>query len=190
MQGEPYAFIDGIISKVGAYDGGSDCDITCQYYYYSGEESASCGLKRNNGFLDRMPIPSPLYITISSNFDKNTLQGELFIHILLDEDITHTQNKIWVVIYERNVQSKEGKDIIIYPQLVRKGILNQNFDLTQKGQEIDYTIPFSIDPKWVLENIGILVFIQSDQNKEILQSGFLGSILKPERKHRRPFDKE
>ncbi|MEJ5165496.1 MAG: hypothetical protein WHV67_00530, partial [Thermoanaerobaculia bacterium] len=181
------AFIDGIISKVGAYDGGSNCDITCQYYYYSGEESDSCGLKRNTGFLDRMAIPSPLVISTSLDFNKETLQGTLYIHIVVDEDITLSQNKIWVVIYERNVESKEGKDEIIYSQLARERIFLQNFNLTKKGEEIDYTVPFSINSNWVLENIGILIFVQSDQNKEILQSSFVQTLLKPERRHRRPF---
>lgn len=184
---DPWAFIDGIIAKSGAYDSGSNCDITCQYYYYSGEDSAACKLKNNNGFLDRMEIASPLAISTSFDFNKETLSGTLYIHIVVDEDITLSQNKIWVIIYERNVKDKEGKDTVILPQLARQKIFYENFNLSKKGEEINYTIPFSINPKYVLENIGILIFVQSDQNKEILQSSFVQTLLKQERRHRRPF---
>lgn len=62
MNGEPYAFIDGIIKKIGAYGAGSKCDVSCQYLYYSGEDSSECKLKNNQGFLDRMNVVSPIDI--------------------------------------------------------------------------------------------------------------------------------
>jgi len=188
MQGEPYAFIDGIIQKIGAYGSGSKCDTTCQYLYYSGEDSSECKLKNNKGFLDRMSIPSPLEIQVSATFDKNTMEGVLSAHIKVETDITLKYNKIWFVVYERNVQDKFGSDNIIFPQLARGRILYSDFNLKTAGEEGDFSAPFLIESSWVLENIGFLVFVQSDETKEILQSAFLGSVpLEEEKHHRRPF---
>lgn len=188
MQGEPYAFIDGIITKIGAYGAGSKCDITCQYMYYSGEDSSECKLKNNKGFLDRMDVISPIDIQLSATFDKNTLSGTLNIHTKVENDITLQYNKIWALIYERNVQDKFGSDNIIFPQLVRSRILYSDFILKTAGEEKDFSANFTIEPKWILENIGFLVFIQSDETKEILQSAFLGKLpLQDEKKHKRPF---
>lgn len=190
MIGEPYAFIDGIIEKVGAYGSGSNCDTTCQYKYYSGEDSAECKLKNNKGFLDRMPIPSPLDIRLSATFDQNTREGILSANIKVETDITLKYNKIWFIIYERNVQDKFGSDNIIFPQLVRNRILYSDFNLKTADEEGTFSAPFKIENDWLLENIGFLVFVQSDETKEILQSAFLGSVpLEQEKHHTRPFDK-
>lgn len=190
MTGEPYAFIDGIITKIGAYGSGSKCDTSCQYLYYSGEDSDPCKLKNNKGFLDRMSVSSPLYIQISSTFDQNTLSGTLNVNVKVETDISIKYNKLWAIVYERNVEDKFGTDNIIFPQLVRKRIIYTDFDLKTAGEEKDYSTNFTIDSSWVLENIGILVFVQSDETKEILQSSFLGSLIQEEeRQHRRPFDK-
>lgn len=188
MNGEPYAFIDGIISKIGAYGAGSKCDITCQYLYYSGEDSSECKLKNNKGFLDRMEVASPIDIQLIATFDKNTLSGTLNLHARVENDINLQYNKIWVLVYERNVQDKFGSDNIIFPQLVRARILYSDFNLKKAGEEEDFSANFKIDSGWVLENIGFLVFIQSDETKEILQSAFLGTLpLQSERQHKRPF---
>lgn len=188
MNGEPYAFIDGIITKIGAYGAGSKCDTTCQYLYYSGEDSSECKLKNNKGFLDRFDIPSPIDIQLDATFDKDTLSGTLNIHTKVENDITLQYNKIWALIYERNVQDKFGNDNIIFAQLVRSRILYSDFNLKTAGEEGDFIANFTIDPGWVLENIGFLVFVQSDETKEILQSAFLGTLpLQSERQHKRPF---
>lgn len=189
MNAEPYSFIDGIISKMGAYGSGSKCSTTCQYLYYSGEDSAECKLKNNQGFLDRMNVQSPLNIQISAAFDQNTLSGTVNVHIKVDSAITLKYNKIWAVLYERNVQDKFGSDNIIFPQLARKRIIYNDFNLKNQGEEADFSSDFSVDSSWVLGNLGILVFVQSDETKEILQSAFLGTLIQQERQHKRPFDK-
>lgn len=207
MQGTPYTFVDGIIEKVGAYSGGSNCvgdSSGCTYQYFMGTDSQSCSLRNNQGIEDRQPIASPLAIGIVSDYDAGSLSGTMTVTVTLDADVVPaagTINYLTVILYERGVTSSYGKDQIFYPQVARTTLLTEQVTVTLAGEAQTFTGNFLLDPSWVPANMGALAFVQNYggsastapyklQPKEIYNSGFLGDIITPPvSRHLRPVTK-
>lgn len=203
MQGTPYTFVDGIFEKPGALGGGSTCkgdNNSCTYDYFVGNDSEACGLRNNRGIVDRLPVASPLGISIASSYDEGTLAGTLTVTVSLDGSIlpaAGTINLVTVVLYERGVTAQNGSDAILYTQVVRAPLLTDQVTVTDAGQQQIFTVNYLLDPSWVPENMGALAFVQnytgsmsSDPKKlqpnEIYNSGFLASVTAPPTTSRHP----
>jgi hypothetical protein len=209
MNGEPYIFVDGLISKVGAYGSGSACkgdSANCNYDYYLGIDDTACGLKNNQGALDRMGVAAPLSFAFASTYDEGTRSGVLTVTGVLDARMAPqggTFNGLTVLLYERDVSDRFGTDTIVFPQVVRRQLLFEVFPATQAGERAEFTVPFSLDAAWEEENMGALAFVQnylgapSDDPGDLIaldihNSGFLSSVTAPppaESRHTRPLDR-
>ena len=209
MNGTPGTFIDGIIRKIGSAGGhGSECKgeaKNCTYDWFVGNDNAACGIKNNSGVIQRMSIAAPLAIQITSAFDAASLSGSLTVKVTLDSPISPasgTVNKFTLLLYERGVTSSYSGESIYYSQLVRRQLLLVDFTPTQAGEQATFTANFTLDPAWVVENVGALAFVQNYQGSsstdpkkliagEVYNSGFLQNInaAPPATGHVRPLSK-
>lgn len=193
MTGFPDTWIDGLFEKSGAWGSDSACkgDTNhCMYTWLEGTDSAACELSNNKGVVDRMSMSAPVALKITSEYDEATQSGTLTVKATLDAEMrapNGTCNKISVLLYERNVESKYGKDKILYAQLAREELLFEDFTPTQPGESATFTAPFTLNSAWVADNVGAISFVQnyvgscSDAAKslmayDIYNSGFLQNV--------------
>ncbi|MBN1231920.1 MAG: hypothetical protein JXA60_01010 [Candidatus Coatesbacteria bacterium] len=153
VSGVPTAVFDGLGKVVG---GGSDTN------------NVSGVLNRYRQEYDkRKAISSPLWITIIPEWITKNVKGQARISVTVRETVTTTNNKIWVVILEKNA----GGTYKLF-HCGRERILYEDFTLTQVGQSQNYKVEFDVQSGWNPDNLAIAVFVQSDANKEVIQSGW------------------
>jgi hypothetical protein len=176
----PYAVIDGTLERDDAYGEGANCDIQDTYDYYK------------DGYDQRKGVPASLNLTLLSTFDPSSGKGLITVTASLEQNLSSSQtaNKLWIVLYQKNVPynySPSQKGIIAH--LARDIVLYEDFAPTQAGQTQTFTAEYLISSKWRAEDMGVLVFAQSEKTKEVFQSAFLGTIFTqapPRTGHGRP----
>ncbi len=140
----PHAFIDGAI------DGGSS--------YGSWP-----------GIVDgRSLVNSILQIDLTGNYDENAREGEVTVSIYAEETPGVSNLKLRILLTESNL-SYGNK---IWNQVFREMIpstYGEPITITQ-GETLEYTYPFTTPSPLVGRNICVVAFVQSESNREILQS--------------------
>jgi len=104
---------------------------------------------------------SPLIIDAA--FVLSGLEGSLGVTIEVDQTVTTTNNVVQFVVFEDHVLTEVN--------LARDVLASEVFTLTTPGQTVTYNRNFTLESHWAVENIGVLVFVQSESvNKEVLQA--------------------
>ena len=104
---------------------------------------------------------SPLIVDAA--FNLAGLEGTMGVTIEVDQAVTTTNNVVQFVVFEDHVLTEVN--------LAREVLASEVFTLTTPGQTVTYNRNFTLEPHWAIENIGVLVFVQSESgNKEVLQA--------------------
>ena len=145
----PYAWIDG--------------DVRGGYTYNSWETM----------ILNEMNVASPLEIEIYGNYDSENRYGDLEIRITATDQINYSNLKLRIAITESNIlwQAPNGTDW--HHQTFRDMIPNTEgipFSISE-GQTLTFNESFSLDDELRADNCEIVVFVQSDNGRRILQAG-------------------
>jgi hypothetical protein len=152
------------MKKVGTAGGdGGDCHGEkehCTYDWFLGNDRPECPQHSSSGALDRLAVPSPLAISISSAYDAAFRSGQLSVTVALDAALdaqAGTFNAISVLLYERGVPHGE----IVCAQVVRRQLLFAVFEPIQPGQQAEFSADFTLDPSWAAESVGAVAFVQN-----------------------------
>jgi len=139
--------------------GGGYTDSTLAYNAYKGY------------YDQRYSVVSPLIIDVRNSWVTQNVRALTQITIKVDKQVTTTQNKLWAVVFEKDiyVTNYGGYNL---PTVVRARVIYQDFTLTQVGQSQGYSTEFDIDKSWNPAKLGVAVFVQSDETKEVLQSAW------------------
>jgi enediyne biosynthesis protein E4 len=104
---------------------------------------------------------SPLIIDVA--FDLAGLEGTMGVTIEVDQTVTTSNNVVQFVIFEDHVLTEVN--------LAREVLTSEVFTLTTPGQTVSYNRNFTLESHWAVENIGVLVFVQSESGtKPVLQA--------------------
>ncbi|UCC80380.1 MAG: Omp28-related outer membrane protein [Candidatus Zixiibacteriota bacterium] len=125
---------------------------------------------------DRVNVSSPLTIDIDGNYDENNQNGEVTITIFCETTPSVSNLKLRVALTESDIQWQAPNGSNIHNQTFRDMIPNttgEPFSINQ-GDTRQFTYQFEIRNPLVPENCGIMAFVQSDQNREILQGSKIG----------------
>ena len=145
----PWFFIDGII------DGSSN---------YTSWEALVNG---------REAVQSPLTISIDGVYSSGPRTGTVYAYIEATDNITHTNLKLHFVITESEVFLSAPNGQTVFHEAMRDmlpGSGGELISISTPGDTLIRQRDFTLDPGWTLQNCEIVVFVQSDNTKEVLQA--------------------
>ncbi len=152
--GYPTAYFDGIDSHGG---GALDPDDPGIYNTYK--------TKIDN----RLPVPSSVTVTVTGNIGAT---GTINANITAIDDMPPgiTNLKARFVVYEDHNYTVwvSGREYRLRYTVV-ENLPEEAITLT-KEQNLEFTKTFALDPAWELNKLGVVVFVQADSTKEVLQS--------------------
>ncbi len=141
--GTPAAFFDGYDSIVGGQASGS------MYNTYQPIVSSHLG--------NESPLIIEAFYTLVG------LEGALSVTIEVDQDVTTSNNMVQFAVFENNIIGEIN--------LARDVLAEEPFTLTTPGESVVLTRSFTVSPSWALENVGVVVFVQSEAGvKPVLQA--------------------
>ncbi|MBK9302499.1 MAG: VCBS repeat-containing protein [bacterium] len=141
--GTPAAMFDGLVSSVGGMPSGSMFD-------------SYQPLVQN-----RLGVASPL--TIAAGFQIAGPNGTVSATIQVASTVTTGSNQVRFYVYEALPRPE-------YPNYVRAVLAAEPFALTAPGQSVTVQRSFAVDPAWDPERLGVIVLVQSDANRSVLQA--------------------
>ena len=110
--------------------------------------------------------PSPFKITINS-VDLVQPDGSLDCTVEVMDGLSDIGNmKIRAVLLENNVTYSS----VVHDEVTRDVLPDVNLTVSALGQTQNVVASFALTPSWVTANLWMVVFIQDDDTKEILQS--------------------
>ncbi len=108
----------------------------------------------------RLAVPSPL--TIRSVVILDDTSGEVSSKITVVDAFTDEALRFYAVLYESELDE--------YNYVVRDMLPTEELSISSPGDSVEVLQTFSIDTLWNSENMGMVVFVQSDSTKQVLQS--------------------
>ena len=146
----PTTIFDGLIEIVGA---------TSESTAYSQYKSA---------IETRLSIPSPLSMHMSVSYDTLSLSGQAIVEVIAVDSVAAVDLHLRSALIESGLIYKE----VLYNEVLREmypDVAGVSFTIAQ-GDTFGDTLNFSLDPLWLPENCDLVVFVQDDSTKEVLQS--------------------
>lgn len=145
----PWFFIDGII------DGSSS---------YSSWEALVNG---------REAVQSPMTISVDGVYNSGPGTGKVTAYIEATDVISLTNLKLHFVITESEVYINAPNGQTVFHEAMRDmlpGSSGELISISSPGDTLLRERDFTLDPSWVLQNCEVVVFVQSDNTKEVLQA--------------------
>ena len=122
---------------------------------------------------DELTVASPLEIDISGNYVIETRSGDLEITVTATDQIDYTNLKLRIAITESNIRWRAPNGTVWHHQTFRDMIPNTSgiaFSIEQ-GQTLNFNQPFFLHQSLNDDNCEVVVFVQSDNGRRILQGG-------------------
>ncbi len=125
-----------------------------------------------------LAIDSPLEITVDGYLVPGT--GFANITIEVTDTLPAGDLKIRYAIVEDNTYAYAGifspNQEVRHRYVMRDMLDEQDMPGLSVGQNISFSKIFTVNPEWNLNNTGIVVFVQNNDDKDILQAGFYDYI--------------
>ncbi|UCC92644.1 MAG: PKD domain-containing protein [Thermoplasmata archaeon] len=163
----PTAMFDGLTGDIG---GGESTDDVKDRYCSHIEQ--------------RMEIPSPLLMTVESDYDTQTGRGTVWVNMTAVEDISLPDLMLHTVVFEDDVGPYDGgngqkvHNFVAREFLETQGAAGAPVSISN-GETKEFT--YSVDATYAedKDEIGVMAFVQSHgQVKEVLQSAYVGVPVK------------
>ena len=118
----------------------------------------------------RSQIESPLEITL--DFDLNGTNGTVNVHITAEEEITFSEPVVHIVQTESEIEYEATNGTNLHHNILRKMFPDENGQplVIQKGQTVDLSQNFTVDPGVEPSHYGFVVFVQDNTTSEVLQA--------------------
>lgn len=118
-----------------------------------------------------MGTDSPLEIRLGSTFDPGSRTGDLTVTITAVEPISHTNLKLRIAIIENDIEWQAPNGGIVHNQTFRDMIPSVTGEpiVIEQGETIEFSTSFACPEPLIPENCEIIAFVQSDENRRILQ---------------------
>ncbi|MCK4596916.1 Omp28-related outer membrane protein [bacterium] len=116
----------------------------------------------------RRAIPSPLSMSLSVTYDTTSRSGQVFAQVIAVDSVEEEDLYLRYAL----IESEAIHIAEVYQEVLRDMIPDAqgvSFAIDQ-GETFNDTMDFTIDPLWFPENCDMVVFVQDDDTKEVLQS--------------------
>jgi hypothetical protein len=134
---------------------------------YGGDDS-TLG-KYREAFNTRYALLSPFSLSLTGSIAEKTVTA----NIEAVADPIATSVTVRFILVEGNITYDHGGEMVTEYYMARDFLAEEVIEVS-KGYSNSIQRQFSIDKSWKTENMGIIVFIQRDDTKEIMQSAFIG----------------
>jgi len=169
-QGDTYGTAE-TNDRISSYYGEGDVFPVCYMdgliKNYGGDDS-TLG-KYRDAFNTRYALLSPFSLSLTGGIDQKSVTAN--IQAVADPGTTTVTVRF--VLVEGNITYDHGGEMVTEFYMARD-ILADEVIVVSKGYIGNIQRQFDISKSWNASNMGILVFIQRDDTKEIMQSGFIG----------------
>ncbi len=150
--GTPDMIFDGVIEEEGANPSERDDD----------NYEKSCYDAYKSDVDERLDVPSSFEITPSPSVAGNI--GTITAYIKAVSNPEKSNLKVRFVVFEDNVYYTEGDGGPYYQFVVRDVLGEESLSFSKAGESTAFTKTFSISSNWDKKELGIAVFIQTDEN--------------------------
>lgn len=116
---------------------------------------------------------SPLVVSFTGSFDRQTLTGNFTASVYAEMEPGASNLKLRIALIENNIYWHAPNNTNYHHQTLRymfPSAAGVQFSLSQ-GETFEYSSDFSTPAPLVAENCVIVAFVQSDQNRQVLQAG-------------------
>ncbi len=116
-------------------------------------------------------VVSPLVITLDGTYDSEALAGEITVTVFAEMDPELSNLKLRVALIENGIRWHAPNNADLHEQTFRDMMPSTaGIGITlEEGETVVETIEFTTPDPLVPENCMLVVFVQSDQNRRILQ---------------------
>lgn len=120
---------------------------------------------------DEAEVESPLVLTIEGTYDSEALAGEITVTVFAEMDPGLSNLKLRIALIENDIIWQAPNGATLHDQTFRDMIPNTTGIgiALQEGETVVETMEFTTPDPLVPENCMLVAFVQSDQNKRILQ---------------------
>ncbi len=134
-----------------------------------------------NYLLTEMNSPSPLEINLNIEYDENSREGTVIATVTATDSITEGNLFLRYVITESNIYNPSPNGETHHNQIMRDMFPSSHGVpiSIQYGETIVDTENFSVDSTWNDINLQLIVFVQSDQTRHILQAAGTPVSIRP-----------
>ena len=116
--------------------------------------------------------PSPLVVGITGSYDEDARAGEFTVSIYAEMDPGASNLKLRIALTESNIYYQAPNGLTLHHQTFRHMYPDtdgQPFTLSE-GETVDFTFDFTTPDPLVPRGCHLVAFVQSDQNRRVLQS--------------------
>lgn len=121
--------------------------------------------------LNQARVPSILEMDITGNYDPHALEGEFTVTIYAESDPSVSNLMLRIALIENDIHWQAPNGGVLHDQTFRDMIPDtdgQSITISE-GETVEYTFDFETPDPLVPENCMLVAFVQSNQNREILQ---------------------
>ncbi len=124
-------------------------------------------------FMDEADVWSPLTNDVTGTYDSERRTGEFTVSVYAEFDPGLSNLKLRVALIENNIVWRAPNNTLIHNQTLRDMIPTAGgtaFSIEQY-ETYEYTEDFAVPSPLIPENCMLVVFVQSDFNRSVLQAG-------------------
>ena len=125
--------------------------------------------------VNETQVPSILEMDITGNYDPDALEGEFTVTIYAESDPRVSNLKLRIALIENGIHWQAPNGLTQHDQTFRDMIPStsgQSMTISE-GETVEYTFDFETPNPLDPENCMLVAFVQSDQNREILQGALV-----------------
>ena len=121
--------------------------------------------------VSQMSVSSPMEIDITGLYDSDSRTGEAYIRIIATDSIGYSNLKLRLALTESNIYWHAPNGTNWHHQTFRDMIPNTSgiYFAISEGDTLEFTQSFSCPSPLVESNCELVVFVQSDSGRRILQ---------------------
>jgi hypothetical protein len=123
--------------------------------------------------LDEADVWSPLTVDITGTYDEESLSGQFTVTAYAEMDPGASNLKIRVALVENGIRWQAPNGSQVHNQTFRDMIPSASGHAIslEEGDVVEYTDDFEVPDPLVARNCMLVAWVQSDQNKRVLQAG-------------------
>ena len=123
-----------------------------------------------NMVAHRSTVESPLEITL--DIDISGTEGTARAHITAEEDVLSPHVVIHFVLTESEIEYEAPNGVNLHHNVMRQMLPDEHGEpfTIHEGQRIDLSRDFTLQPEWVAEHLGLVVFVQDSATREVVQA--------------------
>lgn len=143
--GTPTGIVDGVIEHSGS----------------TGSEEGDYKVYKED-IDSRLNVSTSINIRVAHSIDGN--KGNINVYVKAVDTVSKSNLRLRFVVFEDNVYYEDGKHGGPYYRFIVRDVLSEEQLAISKGEVKTFIKTFTVDSDWNKDELGIVVFVQTDEN--------------------------